>query len=249
MSTTTTTTTATTTATTGNSGSPNPPAAAAPPPPNYSFCDAVNNANPLNAASQKCADPSATGVCPAAAISIANNNDQLRRLLYSTSDPVLKKKYTDMIISRNQSMLDTMYSQYGVNVSNVEWEDIQAQCRNEDGTKKSRAQLGQLTGNNVNSYNADGRGLWFSTTAPDGSARPLPKWVATVQGSGVLDTAGPMIPLWFDRWFPPGASFVFGLLMLTVVVLVLALALRRLARPDEKITVVPTSNSSGPQFV
>jgi hypothetical protein len=204
--------------------------------PQFSFCDAVFNADPLREPTQKCAYPTADGQCPPVAVTIADNNDRLRRMMHSTSNPALQLQYRDVIIAQNQSLLNTLYEQYGVNVSNVEWETIQQQCRNSDGTKMSRAQMAEL---GTGGYDANRRAIWLGTASLDGAPRPLPPWVAAVNASAITAAAVPAIPIWFDRWFPPAATFVFALFALALVVIILVAALVRVGRPDREVTVVP----------
>jgi len=224
-----------------------------------SFCDAVLNVlgretYPADCGTvncpQRCVFPDAAGNCPPSAVVIAQKTDLLRRS---------SGRAREVVLTQLADAGSELWAQYRVNAASVTWEDITERCRLPSGAKRSRDDLASL------GYDFRGRPYFFSRpsiTSSAGfaggsagfagdsadsadSAHPwidkLENYPVDSEGTTVAAAIDPFVPLVADRLLPPVLAFVVAAFFVLVIVIVLAVAMRRLSQPDREIIVRPAA--------
>lgn len=185
---------------------------------------------------ERCEAPAVPGIssiragsCPGPAPEIAAANDRVwaARINTGNDDDTTLKLMTRIGLQAVTNGLSTLYYQYGLNRTDVTWEDIIAEVRNVDGSPLSRAELAQL------GYNRKSKYLQDSALAVS---------LAGITSKRLLDA----VPLYSDYWLPPSVVVLGGFFGFLFVLVMMLYAMKRLSRPEVHVNVYPAGCPAPP---
>jgi hypothetical protein len=143
-------------------------------------------------------------VCPQPLAKIAMINDVLWRNRFNP-DKITRDSIERGQINQLANQFALAYAEYGLNLCNVSWEEIQQAVRYPDGSPMSRRDLQENYG-----YKRDP--VW---ALPDQLGKTLDK---------IPELATDLVPIYFDRWVHPGLAFVLAIFTTLLAFLVFAMA-------------------------
>jgi hypothetical protein len=164
-----------------------------------------------------CVEPAVTrgrvGGCPAVAPRVAAATDDLRAVRHDATLSARHRAIRETAALNNISDgLGALFYQYGIDRTALGWEDIVKDVRNPDGSPLTRAQL---------------VGLGY---------RRVPKYLKENLVANELDGAIPaavldIVPIYFDNWLPPHMTLLLSFLATLLVILLVIVGAKTLARP------------------